>query len=983
MIFASWNNHPELNWETIETEHFLIHFHMETKRSAEEAALVAEKIYKPVTSYYEFEPDSKTHIIIKDVDDYSNGAAYYYDNKIIIWALPMDYELRGSHRWLNNVITHEFVHIVQIGAAMKYPRRFPAAFIQNLNYENEKRTDVLYGYPNAMISYPIPGVSVPPWLAEGTAQFMYPGANFDFWDSHRDMIVRERILNGNLLSFDAMNSFGKRGIGNESAYNQGFLFSGWLVNKFGKDILKKITQSLSKPYNYSINFAIKEVTGERGDVLYNLWKEELEKYYKENTKIIIDNELKGKVLIEGNTTNLHPVWSPNEDRFAYLSNKEHDSFGKTDLYYFDFSDSIEYKIANSVHSAPSWINDSTIIYTKRSKANKWGSRYFDLYSYSFIEKDEKRLSKNLRSVSPTYNKETNQIAAVTSYDGTSNIILANNVNKIDGDLEFEQITSFNNGLQIFSTMWFDNEIYIDAVMHQGRNIFKLDMISRELIPVIEEKWDSRDQESYKGDLIFSNNRSGIFNLAIQKNGSINYITNVTGGAFMPSISKKNKILYSLYENGEYKICILDSIIFVQDKFVGYDIDYYKVFPESELILSEPQESRAYKESMLSMSIVPKLMIDYNTVKPGFYFFSSEVINRFSIFGGASSNSIWDIDAFLMIEYMKYYPTFYTNLYWITRNQSADRKDPFLYPRTNGTVNDSIHIFNDLSFNLFSGDVGVRFPLGAHKLKVQFNYSNYRQHVVQNVYQYWYYNNKLNKEHAHGELGFDYYRGKSLSLIYNLDLRKRSYAMNMLPDNGMEIESHISYEWNQFMDGFSVSEEHSTFGANFIPHNTLRFNGRIAKHFTLNKKNKLVTSVSCISGGLSNANVDDFFHFFGGGLPGIKGYTFYDSTLTGPFYFIATMAVRMPLFLEKDYSILHLNIKNMSLGAIIQYGAVSQDDYKDLFFGTEHKASGGIEYRIKGFSFFSYPTAIAYEYHRPITDQNEVGKHYFSLLFDYL
>ena len=85
-------------------------------------------------------------------------------------------------------------------------------------------------------------------------------------------------------------------------------------------------------------------------------------------------------------------------------------------------------------------------------------------------------------------------------------------------------------------------------------------------------------------------------------------------------------------------------------------------------------------------------------------------------------------------------------------------------------------------------------------------------------------------------------------------------MNMLPDNGMEIESHISYEWNQFMDGFSVSEEHSTFGANFIPHNTLRFNGRIAKHFTLNKKNKLVTSVSCISGGLSNPNVDDFFHF---------------------------------------------------------------------------------------------------------------------------
>ena len=37
-------NHPELVWETIETEHFFIHFHKETERSAREAAIVAEKV---------------------------------------------------------------------------------------------------------------------------------------------------------------------------------------------------------------------------------------------------------------------------------------------------------------------------------------------------------------------------------------------------------------------------------------------------------------------------------------------------------------------------------------------------------------------------------------------------------------------------------------------------------------------------------------------------------------------------------------------------------------------------------------------------------------------------------------------------------------------------------------------------------------------------------------------------------------------------
>ena len=118
-------NHPELNWHSFETGHFKIHFHDETEMTAREAATVAEVIYPHITSFYEFEPKDKTHIILIDPDDYSNGAAYYYDNKIIIWALPLDFDLRGSHRWLNNVITHEFIHIIQIGASMKYSRRYP------------------------------------------------------------------------------------------------------------------------------------------------------------------------------------------------------------------------------------------------------------------------------------------------------------------------------------------------------------------------------------------------------------------------------------------------------------------------------------------------------------------------------------------------------------------------------------------------------------------------------------------------------------------------------------------------------------------------------------------------------------------------------------------------------------------------------------------------------------------------------------------
>ena len=39
-------NHPELKWNSFETEHFIIHFHDGTENSAREAATIAEYIYK-------------------------------------------------------------------------------------------------------------------------------------------------------------------------------------------------------------------------------------------------------------------------------------------------------------------------------------------------------------------------------------------------------------------------------------------------------------------------------------------------------------------------------------------------------------------------------------------------------------------------------------------------------------------------------------------------------------------------------------------------------------------------------------------------------------------------------------------------------------------------------------------------------------------------------------------------------------------------
>ena len=135
-------SYNHLKWLTIESDHFKIHFQEGNSRSAQVVSRIAEEVYKPITELYEHEPNTKVSIVLKDREDYSNGAAYFFDNKIDIWIPALDTPLRGTHNWLRNVITHEFTHIIQIQASMKSARRYPAAYVQWLNYEEIRRPDV-------------------------------------------------------------------------------------------------------------------------------------------------------------------------------------------------------------------------------------------------------------------------------------------------------------------------------------------------------------------------------------------------------------------------------------------------------------------------------------------------------------------------------------------------------------------------------------------------------------------------------------------------------------------------------------------------------------------------------------------------------------------------------------------------------------------------------------------------------------------------
>ncbi|RKY88116.1 biopolymer transporter Tol, partial [candidate division KSB1 bacterium] len=552
-------NHPELKWKTFETKHFFIHFHQGEERTPFLVAKIAEELYKPITEAYDFVPDGKIHFIIKDTDDYANGAAFYYDNKVIIWATPFDFVLRGTVNWLRNVVCHELTHMIQLQAARKMPRRVPAVYFQIINYEEEKRKDVLYGYPDIIISYPLAGTVVPMWFAEGIAQYETSVNGYDYWDSHRDMILRVRALNNNLLSLKEIDVFGKGSIGNESTYNQGFSLVKYIAETYGKDALKKLSKELSRFFAITMDKPVRNVLGMSMMELYREWKEKILSEYKENTGIIRKNLIEGEIIEKKGISNLFPRWSPDSESFAFLANKDGDYITNTNLYIRNNS-SLKL-IKRGVYSIPSWSSDGEKITYSKLKKDKNDSFFLDIFIYNLKNHKETRITNRMRANYPVFSPDNRKIVFAVGSDGTYNLAVIDVESK-----KIKFITEFKNGEEIFTPDWSgDGKKIVFAIGNGiGRDIAIVNSDGTEFKYILKNEEDERDPAfSPDGKYIYySSDKTGIFNIYRMelKTGKVELLTNVIGGAFMPSINERGELLYSLYTEDGYKIALIKNII---------------------------------------------------------------------------------------------------------------------------------------------------------------------------------------------------------------------------------------------------------------------------------------------------------------------------------------------------------------------------------------------------------------------------------------
>ena len=575
----------ELDWYTIETDHFLVHYHSDEtgagSRTARVVARIAEDVYEPLTSLYDYRPDTKVSFILKDYEDYSNGAAYFFDNMIEIWAPALSSNFRGDHNWLRNVISHEFTHMIQVQKTMKASRRLPFFYLQYLDYETVRRPDVLYGFPNVIASYPVPILNNPAWLAEGTAQFQREWMDYDRWDSHRDMMLRTQVLAGTELSLNDMGGFySHTSLMRESVYNHGFAFTQYLVHRFGEESLKTLSAELGNWSNWNFQQAAKDAFGVRGETIYGDWMAELRGYYSSHAP---SGTSSPEILEAEGFHNYYPRISPDLSQIAFLSNRGQD-FGRTSVWVKDlgaestarlvldesilghapaYTCAFGHRIVSTATGPIAWTADgSGLIYAKTHDTDK-GHLYLDLYRFNLETEKSTRLTWNQRADSPSVSPDGKWIVFIQKGDGTTNLRLFSHQDDAAEGAEIASLTTFDDGTQVTDPVWSpDGEwIYFGLSRAHGRDIYRVRRNGEELEAVLDSVADERSPTfDPDGNMIFASDRSGIFNLyRLMPGGTTVAITDEAGGAFMPFVSSSGQLTYSRFEASGYKIAYENSI----------------------------------------------------------------------------------------------------------------------------------------------------------------------------------------------------------------------------------------------------------------------------------------------------------------------------------------------------------------------------------------------------------------------------------------
>lgn len=643
---AAFSYDPALQWHTLRSAHFNIHFHDGEESVAQEVAAAAERVHQRLQPFFEWTPAQPTNIVLSDRMDFSNGSATPApDNRMLLLVSPPDEvnTLEDYSNWMELLIQHEYTHVLHIDKASGPPRNLRALF-------------------GRLFPWLFPNLLQPAWPIEGLATYLETDTNLGIGrgqSSAYQMLMRLEVANG-VKPISQVNQPMVSWPAGGARYLYGAYFMQFIAEKYGVERLRRWIDAYgSNLLPFALNSTSEAVFGLDMTQLWHAYTQYLNtRFQPQLTRIAANGLREGEQLTHDGYYTNRPQVLPNGDVY-YVRD---DFLGHAQLMHRS-PDASEARPVAKIRGNRFDVHPGAGILIAQLEVSRNTNVFSDLYRIDIKTHAMQRLTQGRRYRSATWHPDGKTIVAVHGAGGNSSLHLLSDTGQV--------LDTLWQGAQhevIGEPRWSpDGTRLVAAVWRLGQWDLETFTLADRQWRKLTDNTEIESQPRFTADgtaVIFSADYEGVYNIRrlALANAQLTTLTNVRGGAFDPTLSADEKTLYYAGTTAR-----------------GYDI-FRLVLSEASpgQTLPAPQPSVAPAPATIDAALPAEHYAPGESLRPTWwfpYFLIADGRNEFGAYTGGS-------DVLDRHSYALFLAYDFSNAWWLgDASYIYDRWNPTLKVRT--------------------------------------------------------------------------------------------------------------------------------------------------------------------------------------------------------------------------------------------------------------------------------------------------------------
>jgi len=631
-LHAAVIHRADLDWYSLESTHFQIHFHQGLKSRAEEVLAVAERVHARLTQYLDWQPLGRTEIVLTDEYDVSNGyASPYPANRMTLYLSSPD-EVNGLEdygNWLELVFTHEYLHILHLDKASGTPN-----FLRHL-------------FGRFLLLFP--NMFQPPWLIEGLATHVETDRDRAVGrgqSSYFDMLMRMETLNG-LKPLRQVNQPLASWPMGSVPYLYGVFFYQFLADRYGEAKIQQLVGNYSRNViPFRINSNTRQVLGKDLDQLWAEFRADLDQRYAEQRRLVrASGESYGRRLTQSGYFD-GPLVQGADGTLYYI---EYDAMQRPALMRLVPGGKPE-RLTEVGFASRLALHPERGLLLVEPELCENASYYYDLYRYDFNGEHKRRLTECGRYRMAAWSPSGENIIAVHNEAGENALHLLD-----DNGKRIAVLWQGSQGEVISHIDWSpDGKSVIASLWRPGRgwDLALFDLAKRQWSQLTHTR-GIENHPHFCADsrhILFSADYDGIYNIYRMAlgNGQIEQLTNVLGGAFFPRLSADGAVLSYIGYSAEgfdlYRQPLSDNPVRLVEPEQGSGAVLPSPPPAIEV--GKVHDYSPYR-SLRPTWWFPSLYVDQDRTEIGFITAGSDTLQRhnYALGLGYDAQNEWGIGSF--------------------------------------------------------------------------------------------------------------------------------------------------------------------------------------------------------------------------------------------------------------------------------------------------------------------------------------------------